>query len=126
MNTFEIAYSPVWRIFFSILGLTPSHSGITVSPTEMSCWMGWAFRLRVTRGQIRRAARTADIWWAVGVHVAPNARWIVNGSTHNIVTIELEPEGRGRCLGFPVRIRGLSVSVRRPKALLQALAAPVH
>jgi hypothetical protein len=120
--TFEIAYASAYQWLFSLLGMGPRHSGVQVDRNEMHVHMGWVFDLRIGRAQIQRAARTGRIWWAVGVHVGPKARWVVNGSTRNMVTISLEPEAVGRLFGFPVRVRSLSVSVVQPEALLIALA----
>jgi hypothetical protein len=58
-----------------------------------------------------------------GVH-GWRGRWLVNGSSENVVRIELDPPARARVLGFPVRLTQLRVSIVRPDDLIDALARP--
>jgi hypothetical protein len=45
----------------------------------------------------------------------------VNGSSQNIVRVDVDPPARGYVLGFPVRLRQLRVSMVDPNALVEAL-----
>jgi hypothetical protein len=49
-------------------------------------------------------------------------RYLVNGSGRNLVSIGLDPPQRARVIGFPVRVRELTVSVDDPAGLVEALA----
>ena len=52
-----------------------------------------------------------------------NGRWLVNGSSHGIVRIDLDPAQRAWVVGLPVSLRTLRVSVEDPDALIAALRA---
>lgn len=48
-------------------------------------------------------------------------RWLVNGSSEGLLTIEMASRQRAYVMGFPVRLWTLIVSVDEPAALAAAL-----
>ncbi len=55
-----------------------------------------------------------------GVH-GWRGRWLVNGSSHGIVVLGIDPPARARTLGLPVRLRELAVSLEDPVGFAAAL-----
>jgi hypothetical protein len=84
--------------------------------------MGWAFSSVIPRSAVTGARRSADMWWGIGVH-GWRHRWLVNGSVHGIVTIEIDPPTRARVIGVRVRLQTLHVSLDDPDGFLAALSA---
>jgi len=83
--------------------------------------MGWSFQADITRGSIVGAALRSGLVGGIGVH-GWNGQWLVNGATRGLVTLSIDPPGRARVMGLPVRLRTLIVSVESPEALIAALA----
>ena len=48
-------------------------------------------------------------------------RWLVNGSSHGIVVLAIDPPARARVLGVPIRVRELAVSLDEPVGFAAAL-----
>src|SRR5262245_22938450 len=109
---FALRYGTL-RSLLSLLGLGPTFSSVDFDERELRVRMGWAFRTTVPRSSITAAVRDRDMWWGIGVH-GWAGRWLVNGSVAGIVTIRIEPPGRAWVLGWPVRLRELSVSLVDP------------
>jgi hypothetical protein len=86
--------------------------------------MGWGFAARMPRRSIRQARRLdrgRDIWYAVGIHSLLGGRWIVTGSLHGVVTLQIEPPVHARAFGLPIRLRWLAMSLSDPEGFLLAL-----
>ena len=79
------------------------------------------FSCEVPRRAVADARRSTRRTISLGAH-GWGGRWLVNTSTRGLVTIDLDPEQRGRVLGWPVRVRELTVSAADPDALLAELA----
>ncbi|WP_457030786.1 hypothetical protein [Kitasatospora sp. P5_F3] len=95
---------------------------MTVGPEAVRVRMGWAFRADIAPGSIveaRRDGRRVSGW---GVH-GFGGHWLVNGSSHGIVVLELAPEGRCSVLVLPLRLRELRISLVAPEEFLAALHA---
>ena len=63
---------------------------------------------------------------ADGPERVERGEWLVNTSTKGLVVLTIDPEGRGRCLGYPIKLRRLHLSLADPDAFLAELgvAAP--
>ena len=86
--------------------------------------MSWGFRADIPRGSVRDAAPlTGRTPWSIGVH-GWRGRWLVNGARWGLVTMEIDPPGRARVAGIPVRLRQLTVGVDDRAALVGALQSP--
>jgi hypothetical protein len=105
-----------------LLGMGPRHSAVELDDAELRVRMGVSFRARIPRSSLRDAARGGSAWLSIGVHA--NLRfdsWLVNGSPRGIVWLHVDPAGRGRALGIPVRVRRLGLSLEQPEAFLATL-----
>jgi hypothetical protein len=100
-----------------LLGIVPSASYVDVFPTEVHVRMAWGFSLRADRATVRSAAPDQDPVWGWGAH-GWRGRWLVNGSSQNLVRITFDPPAPGRCLVFPLRVHTLRVSVTDPDGLV--------
>src|SRR5262249_41988314 len=95
-------------------------SYVEVSDDEVEVRMSWAFRARFPRAAVASAAESSSRPRSRGVHGLAG-RWLVNGSAGGIVVLDLTPGQRAYGMGFPIRRRGLMVSVEDPAAALAAL-----
>jgi hypothetical protein len=116
---FAFSYGKL-RMLMTILGLGPGLSRIEVRSADVVVRMGWAFRARIERSAITSAHEDQMLGLGIGVH-GWRGQWLVNGSTEGIVTLDIDPPGRGLALGFPVKVRRLQVSVEDPGRFLAAL-----
>ena len=82
---------------------------------------GWAFAADVPRSSITEVTRVAGPVLGWGVH-GWRGLWLVNGSSKGLVRMTIEPRASGRCLGFPLRIRQLTVSVANPDGFVRAVS----
>lgn len=103
-----------------VLGVTQANSWVDVSETEMVVHLGWAFHSSVPRDAIRSVTDDTDRVWGWGAH-GWRGSWLVNGSSQNIVRVEIDPPARARAVGFPVSLKRLRVSVADPAAFRQAI-----
>lgn len=117
---FPLLYTGANRVM-ALLGLRPANSYVEVSNADVKFRMGWAFRATIPLSSIVAAAHDHGRVLGWGVH-GWRGRWLVNGSSSNIVRVEIEPRARGRVLGLPVQVRTVRVSVVDPDALVAAVA----
>jgi hypothetical protein len=118
---FPISFDGWYRALSSALGLLPSKSYVSVDPEQIEVRMGWAFRSRFPRSAVESSAELDISPLSRGVH-GFGGRWLVNGSGHGIVRLELSPRQRAHVMGIPVRLKALLVSVAEPSALTSAVA----
>ncbi len=104
----------------TVLGLRRANSSVDLGPSEITVRMGWAFRATVPRSSITSVDEDDDRVLGWGVH-GWRGRWLVNGSSSNVVRIEVDPHGRGHTAGIPVKVRAIRVSVEDPDGLITAL-----
>ena len=105
-----------------VLGIRRSASFVEVGEGELRVRLAWAFRLRVPRSSVQSAAPDHGRVLGWGAH-GWRGEWLVNGSSQGIVRVELDPPGRGRVGGWPVRVRTLRVAVEDPDSLVAGLTA---
>ncbi len=118
-----ITFNRVLGWLGTLFGTGPSRSWIDIYDATVSVRMGWAFGATIDRAANTAAGSWSGRVWGWGAH-GWRRHWLVNGTSKGIVTIELDPLQPGRVLGFPLRLRQLSVSVADPDALLAELAPP--
>jgi hypothetical protein len=118
---FPIRYSPAKGLLLRCTGLPARSSYVEVDDDVVRIRMGWAFRARIDRGRIASAEEARKVRLTAGVH-GWGGRWLVNGASGPIVAIRMNGRARGWVLGFPVRLRELSVSVADPVALITSLS----
>ncbi len=115
------------RALAYLTALGPRWSYVDLSADALQVRMGWGFHARIPRRSIiqaRQLGQRRDIWYAVGIHTLRGGRWIVNGSLHGVVALEIEPPVRARAFGLPIRLRWLAMSLRDPDGFLAAVGAP--
>ncbi len=104
-----------------VVGLGPRRATVQLSDTDVLVQMGWAFHARIPRRSSVHARPHGPIWYAVGVHTTFGGRWIVNGSPHGIVALDLLPPVPAHTLGMPVHLTEMDLSLVEPEAFLTAL-----
>ena len=119
---FQIRYDRWCGWMLGLLGMGRRYSHVTVGSDAVVVRMGWSFSSRIDRAAIRSVARDDGSVWGWGVH-GWRGRWLVNGSSHGLVRIEIDPPSRSAVVGFPVRLRTLRVSVVDPDGLVAALSS---
>jgi hypothetical protein len=117
---FEFRYDRWVGWLMGLLAMGRRFSSIEVAGGEVVVRMGWAFRSRIPRSAVRSVAPDEGRVFGWGVH-GWRGSWLVNGSSHGLVRIELDPKVRAWVCGVPVRLRVLRVSLVEPDALLAAL-----
>ncbi len=119
---FPIRFTGVNRAMV-VLGILRRWSYVEVDEVAVRVRLSWAFTSTFDRGSVRAAApyRGRVLGW--GAH-GWRGRWLVNGSSSGIVEVELDPEGRARVTGVPVRLRTLLVAVDDPDGLIAELSGP--
>jgi hypothetical protein len=123
-TAFPIHYDSMFVPLFSILGLGPRHSWVRVDDGAVLVRMGWGFRARFAKDQVTSAQPGSGEWFfGVGIHTNLRGRWVVNGSLQRMVALSLNPPATGRCMGLPILIDRLDVSLEDPTGFLDALGA---
>jgi hypothetical protein len=124
---FAIRFTSANRVLMGALLIPPSRAYLELGPDDVHVRMSWAFSARIPRHQIRAAGpgKPPAIPLTAGAH-GWRGRWLVNGSPDQIVTIDLAEPARAYTLGFPIRLKELSVSLEDPDGFLASLGAPVR
>jgi hypothetical protein len=93
---------------------------VTIDGDRVVVQMSYAFRSTIDRSAIRSVSPWSGRVWGWGVH-GWRQRWLVNGSSHGIVVLAIDPPARARVLGIPVRVRELAISLDDPGGFTAAL-----
>ena len=111
---FEFA-APVW-LFVPVFWLMPGRR-IEVTPDVVKVRMAWGFRANIKRSAIRSARHESRRTISRGAH-GLFGRWLVNTTGSGLITLELDPPQRGWVLGYPVRVREVTLSPADPDGFL--------
>ena len=122
-TTYAFRYDRWCGWLLGLLGHGRRLSRITVDAGTVHVRMGLAFRASLPLGTVVEVAPYDGRVWGWGVH-GWRGRWLVNGSSHGLVTLTLEPPAPARVLGIPVRLRQLIVSLEDPEGFLAQVGAP--
>jgi hypothetical protein len=118
MNT-DLQYER-WFLPFSVpFGLGPDRSAVRVEDGTLHVRFGWGFRTEIPLDSIKDAKPNNEKVYAWGAH-GWRGRWLVNGSSKNIVELTIDPAARAYVMGAPIKLRTLYVSVTDPQALIAA------
>lgn len=98
---------------YTVLGMSPKRSKVTVTEKDVRVEMGWAFKAIIPRSSIVSVERNMHRVWGWGVH-GWRGKWLVNGSSRNIVRIAIDPSIRARAVLVPVSLKELMVSLDDP------------
>lgn len=104
-----------------LLGHGRRLSRVVVDTDAIDVRMGLAFRASVPRTSVVQVAPYDGRVWGWGVH-GWRGRWLVNGSSHGLVTLTIDPPAPARVLGIPIRLRQLIVSLDDRDAFLAQVA----
>jgi hypothetical protein len=105
----------------ALTGLTRRSCFVEVSATTVWVHMSWAFDSTIKRSSIVSVERDRDRVLGWGVH-GWRGVWLVNGSSSQIVRIEIFPPEYARLMQlFRVKLRVLRVAVEQPGELIADL-----
>jgi hypothetical protein len=121
---FEVRYDRWCGWLIGLCGMGRRFSSVAVSDDAVRIVMGWAFRATIPRSSITAIRRSDGPVFGWGVH-GWRGRWLVNGSSHGLVTISIDPPVASRVVGLPGRLRQVTVSLVDPDAF-EAATAPVR
>ena len=102
------------------LGVAPRRSYLELATDRVRIRMGWSFRAEIPRPSLRSPRRVPNAI-SIGVH-GWRGRWLVNGAAGPLVAVAIDPPAPARVLGFPIRLRELTVSVEDPEAVIAELS----
>lgn len=109
-----------WFLTFSVpLGFGPKRSGLRVQGGALHVRFGWGFRTEIPLTSIKDAKPSHDRVSSWGAH-GWRGRWLVNGSSKDIVELTIDPPVRAYVVGAPIKLKTLFVSVTDPQALIAA------
>ncbi|MFW2334141.1 hypothetical protein [Ilumatobacter sp.] len=120
MSTFDFRYDRWCGWILALFGSGRRFSRVVVGPAEIGVRLGIAFRGTIDRSAIRTARDWDGRVFGWGAH-GWGGRWLVNGSSSGIVVLDIDPTGRARVLGFPVKLRELALSLEDPDGFCAAL-----
>lgn len=109
--------NPVIRALLLVLFVRPR---IDVNRAVLVVTLGWSFRVAVPRGAIQAVDSVPWRRHSIGAH-GWRGRWLVNTTPGPLVRVRIEPATTGRILGFPVRVRELTLSIDDVAAFLTDL-----
>ena len=127
-DEFQFSYNAFIRLLMTPMLLGPRHSFVRVDDDRVSVRMGlggWAFASGLPRSSLTEVKRVAGPVLGWGVH-GWRGLWLVNGSSRGLVRMTIDPRARGHCLGFPLRIRQLTVSLADPDGFVRAVSPSVR
>lgn len=109
--------NPVIRVLLAVLFVRPR---VEVTRAVLVVTLGWSFRVAVPRGAIQAVDSVPWRRHSIGAH-GWRGRWLVNTASGPLVRIRIEPTTRGRVLGYPIRVRELTLSIDDVAAFLTDL-----
>ena len=120
MTTFEFRYDRWCGWILGLFGSGRRFSRVVVDDASIDVRLGIAFRGRVDRSAVTgiRPWHGRVLGW--GAH-GWRGKWLVNGSSKDIVVLDVEPPGAALVLGFPVSVRELALSLEDPDRFCSAI-----
>ncbi|HMM95212.1 hypothetical protein [Phycicoccus sp.] len=108
----------------AVLALAASRRAtVELTDETLEVRLGLTWHARIPRASIRAAGHDPLRTISIGAH-GWRGDWLVNTSRHGLVVLDLEPPAPGRCLGWPLRVHRLHLSLADPDAFLAALTVP--
>jgi len=121
---YDISYGAL-RPLLSMLGLGPRFSHVEIDGLDLGVAMGWGFRARFPISSIRSVVPYEGTTRNIGVHGFAGL-YLVNGKGSGLVTLTIEPTAKARLMGFPVKLRTLSVSLEAPEQFIAEISAHIR
>ena len=110
---YAISYGAL-RPLLSMLCLGPRFSYVDFDGSDLHVVMGWGFRASFPASSIRSVVPYDGTTANIGVHGFAGS-YLVNGKGSGLVTLMIEPTVKARLMGFPVKLRKLSISLDSPE-----------
>ena len=110
--------NPFIKVLLTLTGA--SHGSVDLDESSLTVRLGFGFSASVPRSSITAAVHDPHREFSIGAH-GWRGHWLVNTTTDNIVKVTVVPTAKGRCLGVPVDVRELRISLEDPAAFLSAL-----
>ena len=123
VREFALSFDPTIKTLLAPALAGPRRCRVVVRPEQLAVQMGlggWAFSARVARSsivEVEPVDRRVAAWGAHGWR----GRWLVNGSGRGLVQLRIDPVGRARCVGVPVVLRQLTLSLEDPEGFVAVL-----
>lgn len=121
---FELRFNAFNRVIMTVVlcGPRTCHVELTAERLVVSMGVGrWAFSASVPRSSLSAAARVSGPVLGWGAH-GWRGRWLINGSSSGLVRVSIDPPSRGHCMGFPLKLKELTLSLEQPDEFIAALA----
>ena len=107
-----------------LLAVTASRKAtVELTADTLSVRLGLTWSATVPRADIRTAGHDPLRTISIGAH-GWRGDWLVNTSTRGLVVLTIDPAGMARCLGYPIKVRKLHLSLADPDAFLAELGVP--
>ena len=97
------------------------HGAAVLDDEQLTVRYGIGFSARIPRSSLGPPTRHEGRVGGWGAH-GWRGRWLVNGSSHGIVVLPVDPPQRAHVLGWPISLRELAMSLDDPDGFLAALA----
>jgi hypothetical protein len=116
-------WAPLLPLLY-LVGAGPFTTRIAIDDDQLRVKMGWFwFRVTVPLRSVVHVRRSANAWFAVGVHTDMMRGWIVNGSPLGMVHLTIAPPAAGHFAGLPIRVSNLWLSLEDPDAFVKAVTS---
>lgn len=117
---FQFSYEQWYRLLAAPVGLGPNRAVLRIDDGVLHVGMGWAFTADIPLTSITGATRAGHRFVeGFGVH-GWRGQWLVNGSSHDIVELAIDPPVKARAALRQIELRTLRVSVSDPDAFIAA------
>ena len=123
VGTFSLSFNRIIAVITTPLLAGQRHCSVHVGDEAMTVRMGlggWVFDAVLPLSSIVEVAQATGAVMSWGAH-GWRGRWLVNGSSQGLVRVRIDPRAQGRCLGFPLRLRELVLSLEDPNGFITAV-----
>jgi hypothetical protein len=120
----EISFDRLYLPLARLVGLGPKQAELRTDGDRLRVKMGWAFSTEIPLSSITNAALSADTVMSKGVH-GWKGRWLVNGSSKNLVELKLSPPVPAKINGVKRKLHTLQVSVTDPNGFIREITGAV-
>lgn len=113
--------NPVMNLLLTVSA--SRNATVDLTKDTLTVRLGLSWRAEIPRSSIRTAAHDPAKRISIGAH-GWGGRWLVNTTGTNLVVLTIDPAAKARCLGVPISVKELRISLTDPDAFLAELGAP--